>query len=70
MNGTKNQKNMKVIVEDITEEVKAQMRTQKPHKKKVEIPVDKLWEDEPMIFTPEDEILPDKWDFQVKKVKL
>lgn len=69
MNGTKNQKTMKVIVEDITEEVKAKMRKHKSHKKNVEIPVSPLWESPPKEFTEEDTFPPDKWDFQIKKVK-
>ena len=58
---------MKVEIEDITEEVKLRLFKHKSHKKNVEIPVTTLWEHKPKIFTEEDEIPPDKWDFRPKK---
>ena len=61
---------MKVKVEDVIDEFRSSLKKQKPHKKNVEIPLSPLWESPPKEFTEEDRIPPDKWDFQIKKVKL
>lgn len=39
-------------------------------RKIVEIPETILWEHPPKEFKPEDCIPPEKWDYQIKKVKL
>lgn len=58
---------MKVEIEDITKEVKSRLFKPKPHKKNIEIPVTTLWDHSPKVFTEEDGIPPDKWDFRPKK---
>ncbi|MCH5240309.1 MAG: hypothetical protein J1F38_08790 [Muribaculaceae bacterium] len=59
---------MKVEIEDITEEVKSRLFKYKSKKKKSEIPLSTLWDDAtPKVFSEEDEIPPDKWDFNPRK---
>lgn len=56
---------MKVIEEEVVDIHKPP----KTKKKVVEITESSLWEDSPKIFTLEEEIPPDKWDYQIRKVK-
>lgn len=58
---------MKVEIEDITEEVKSRLFKHKSKKKKSEIPLSTLWDATPKVFSEEDEIPPDKWDFNPRK---
>ena len=55
---------MKVIIE----EVEISKRKNPPKRKNVEITNQPLWESPEMVFSKEDEIPPDKWDYQKKKV--
>lgn len=58
---------MKVIIEDVSE--KEYSRYRKERKNKVEVNMSPLWEDPDKVFKPEEMIPPEKWDFQIHKVK-
>lgn len=56
---------MKVIIENV--EIKKRLQYTK--KKNVEIPLTTLWEHSEKVFTEDDGIPLDKWNFQKPKVK-
>lgn len=59
---------MKVIVEEVTEKDYPSPKKNK-RKKRAEICLYSLWDDPDMVFKPEDDIPPEKWDYQIYKVK-
>lgn len=59
MNGMKEKKMKKITVEKVIEKVRP------PHpKKKEEVPLENLWEHLEHIYSTENNLPPDKWDFQ------
>ena len=53
----------------IVEEVEIYPRKYQSKRKNIEITNQRLWESPEMVFSQEDEIPPDKWDYQKRKVK-
>ena len=53
----------------IVEEMEISPRKYQSKRKNIEITNQPLWESPEMVFSQEDEIPPDKWDYQKRKVK-